>query len=308
MSSGAFEWKGRLPRTLLTLGAGAFALAFAAYAAEACWRGYQACHPPRFRVTADEDRKAREQLPGLRDLELRTSDGLRLRNWYVDPKNGVCVVLVPGLAGNRASLLDEAIMLAKHGYGSLMLEPRAHGDSEGTRATWGYLESRDVIEAVKLVYAQPGVSRVGALGFSVGASAVALAAIADKSIRAVLLYATWPSLREEIAYKANSKWALRPFFIAKGYELAGVDVDAVRPEPGLKDIAPRPILMLSGAEDADTPPAIMDRVLAACAAPRELWRLPGVGHGGYLQAAPEEYERRVMSFWDRAFPDTTLTR
>jgi hypothetical protein len=31
-----------------------------------------------------------------------------------------------------------------------------------------------------------------------------------------------------------------------------------------------------------------------------LWVVPGVGHGGYIQAWPEEYEARVISFFDAA--------
>jgi predicted alpha/beta-fold hydrolase len=38
----------------------------------------------------------------------------------------------------------------------------------------------------------------------------------------------------------------------------------------------------------------------AAGEPKELWILPHGGHGGYLQAEPEEFERRVVSFFDTA--------
>lgn len=301
------RWIPRL-RSVTPVRAGAAILTVAAlvFAAHYVRRGYQQCHPARVRVSDAEAQRAKLGFSKLSEMELQTADGMRLKTWYVPPRNGAAIVLVPGLGGNRASLLEEALLFDRHGYGVLLLEPRAHGDSGGTTATWGHLEADDVVRAVQLAYAQPGVSSVGALGFSVGASAVALAAVREPSIHAVILYATWTSLREEIAYKARRRGRLAAFFITKGYELSGVDVDAVSPVVQLHRISPRPVLLLSGGLDTDTPPSVMDRVMGACGEPSELWKLPSAGHGGYLQAAPEEYERRVMGFWESVLAKTAV--
>jgi len=284
------------------LGAGALlgALGFCAFSARHLRFGYKQCHPTRQAITVDDTKRARQLLPGLQDLSFQTADGLTLRSWYAPPKNGAVMVLLTGLGGNRASLLDEAAVFARHGYGVLLLDGRAHGDSQGDTATWGYLEADDVVRAANLAYAQPGVAQVGALGFSVGGSAVALAAIREPKIRVIVLYATWTSLREELAHKAPGG-AVSAYWIRKGFELAGVKLDAVAPGPAMKDLAPRPLLMLSGGQDTDTPPAAMDRLFAASAEPKEIWHIPEVGHGGYFQAEPAEYERRVVGFLDRAF-------
>ena len=34
--------------------------------------------------------------------------------------------------------------------------------------------------------------------------------------------------------------------------------------------------------------------------PKEIWLVPGAGHTGGIEAEPEEYERRVVSFFDDA--------
>jgi len=34
--------------------------------------------------------------------------------------------------------------------------------------------------------------------------------------------------------------------------------------------------------------------------PKELWIVTGAGHGGYIGVAPQEYERRVVTFFDKA--------
>ncbi len=298
----ASAWLRRLATPLGVLGAGAClgVLALGGFGAHYVKAGYLQCHPRRARVTDSDVERAKQLLPGLRHVTFRAQDGAILHAWYAPPKNGALMVLVTGLGGNRASLLDEAGLFARHGYGSLLLDARAHGDSDGTRATWGYLEADDVVRAVKFARAQSGVKEVGALGFSVGGSAVALAAFREPQISVVVLYATWTSLREEIAFKSK-RGRLAAYFTTKGYELSGVDVDAVRPEPRMKSLAPRPLLMISGGQDRDTPAWVMDRLFEASADPKEIWRLPEVGHGGYFHADPEGYERRVVGFLDRSF-------
>jgi hypothetical protein len=34
--------------------------------------------------------------------------------------------------------------------------------------------------------------------------------------------------------------------------------------------------------------------------PKAIWRVPGSGHTGGIEARPKEYERRVVGFFDRA--------
>jgi uncharacterized protein len=261
---------------------------------------YRDCHPVRTTVTAAELDLARRTLPGLREVRFPGDGGITLRGWLTPSTNGALVVLVHGLGGNRASLLPDAGVLAKHGYGSLLFDQRAHGESDGAAATWGYREALDLRGAVSFAEAQPGVSQIALLGFSVGASAVAHAAAEDPRVRAVILYATWTSLRDENAYKRRKYGGIgeRPALL--GFRWSGVDVGAISPIDDVPRLAPRPLLMIAGTEDTDTPPWVMDRVFAAAREPKELWSVPGVGHGGYVQAAPAEYETRVIGFLSRA--------
>ena len=264
------------------------------------WFGYGQCHPKRTPATALETERARTGLTGLTVVSVTAHDGAVMRGWFAPPRNGVAIVLVHGLWGNRASLLPEAELFARHGYGVLLLDSRAHGESGGEAATWGSSEALDIADSVRFVRAQPQVAHVVLLGFSVGASAVARATANDPTISAVVLYATWPSLREEIAYKEPKGGWLGVRFALEGFRYSGTNVDDICPEADLARISPRPLLMVCGGQDHDTPPAIMDRMYAKATGAKEFWRQPEVGHGGYFQANPLEYERRVVGFLDRA--------
>lgn len=261
--------------------------------------GYRQCHPARTRVSEVERAEGKSALPGLSDVSFETKDGVTLRGWFVPPKNGVVVVLVHGLGGNRASLLPDAEVMVRHGYGIMLYDSRAHGESGGDVATWGSTEAKDIADTARFVRSHSGGARVVLLGFSVGASAVTRAAADDPEVAAVILYATWPSLRAEMAYKSRRGGWLGTQLTLLAMWVYGSDIDQIRPELDMVRIAPRPVLMLSGGVDSDTPPWAMDRMFAVTSLPKQFWREPEVGHGGYLQAEPLEYERRVIGFLDR---------
>ncbi len=291
----------RISKTWRALACAGVALAFGVFAYHYGRFGYRQCHPARTLVSSEERAAATSALADLADVSFQTKDGVTLRGWYEPPKNGVVVVLVHGLGGNRASLLPDAEVMARHGYGILLYDSRAHGESGGDTATWGSTEANDIAQAVGFVRSHPDAQRIALLGFSVGASAVTRAAANDPSISAVILYATWPSLRAEMAYKAQRGGWLAAQLTLLAMSLSGTRIDEIRPEQDMKRIAPRPVLMLSGGEDLDTPPWAMDSLFSDISGPKQFWREPEVGHGGYEQAEPSEYERRVVGFLDHTF-------
>ena len=81
----------------------------------------------------------------------------------------------------------------------------------------------------------------------------------------------------------------------------GVEFDRVRPIDVIDRISPRPLLIVAGAADRDTPLPVVERVFAAAKEPKQLWVVPDADHGKYFDTQPEEYRRTVMAFLDGAF-------
>jgi hypothetical protein len=42
-----------------------------------------------------------------------------------------------------------------------------------------------------------------------------------------------------------------------------------------------------------------ERLFAAAGEPKDLWTDPDVGHAGFLQARPSEFDKRVNAFLDK---------
>ena len=274
------------------------ALAFGVFWESRYYRfGLSLVHPPRLRPTADELARARRIAT---EVELETSDGLRLRGDFVLPKNGVVVVMAHALGENRMHFLFEGEMLARHGYGALFFDERAHGDSDGDLCTWGQNEQRDVEAAVTYALAH-GAKRVATLGFSIGSTAVLLEAAHDPRVSAVIVEAIWPTLEDEMRDKAGRYGFLSHAPTVLAMKRAGVRFAEVRVIDHLGELGDRPKLFIEGTADEDTPVAINQRVFDAAPEPKKLWLAPGATHGGYAEAAPAEYERVVIDFLDRAF-------
>jgi len=93
------------------------------------------------------------------DIHFQTADGLTLSGWYIPPKNGAVIILFHFYYGNRRSMLPVADMLTRHGYGVLMYDQRASGESQGEVRSLGWLDIPDVRLAVALAQSRPGVDK-----------------------------------------------------------------------------------------------------------------------------------------------------
>jgi dipeptidyl aminopeptidase/acylaminoacyl peptidase len=258
----------------------------------------QALFPARTRVTQAQTDEARQFLPRMEDVSFRTRDGLVLRGWFAPGENRSAIVFVHGLWSNRGAFLGEAEALARDGQGVLLYDSRASGASDGHMATFGDRERLDIEAALDYLGTRPDVDsgRIGLFGCSVGGTAVALVGAEDPRVRAVVLGPTWLTLDAEI--RAKFRWPRSGLLLA-AYRLAGVDVDALRPVDVVRSINPRPLFLLSGANDTDTPPSIM-KSLQDAAPGAERWVVPGAGHCRYIDASPVEYLQRLDGFFARA--------
>ena len=61
----------------------------------------------------------------------------------------------------------------------------------------------------------------------------------------------------------------------------------------------RPVLVMQGGTDVVVSPASGQRLFEAAGQPKEFWFEPAVGHGKFLKTMPDEFERRVVGFFDR---------
>jgi dienelactone hydrolase len=237
------------------------------------------------------------------EVEFTTSDGLRLKGWYIPSKNRAAVIAFPGRSGPQ----KQARMLARHGYGVLLFDRRGEGQSDGDPNVFGWQGERDVHAAVAFLERRADVDpeRIGGIGLSVGGEMLIEAAAESEALKAVVSEgASGRSVRDDLA---NSDRALDK---VAAITQAGVTVATAvftnnLPPASLRSlvprIAPRSVFFIyarHGQGGSEKRPN--QGFYAAAGEPKRIWEVPEGAHIGGITARPAEYERRVIAFFDHA--------
>jgi dienelactone hydrolase len=219
---------------------------------------------------------------------------------YIPSSNGAAVLAFPGRNGPQ----EHARMLARHGYGVLLLDRRGEGGSEGDPHGFGWSFDRDILAGVAYLKDRPDVEprRIGGLGLSVGGEMMLHTAAGTDDIAAVVSEGAGARvISEELDDLSGAeKWFMLPHFVTKAGALTVLSNHA--PPSNLTKliprIAPRPVFLINAAHgevDDKTP-----EYYRAAGAPKQTWAVPAGGHTQGLSARPKQYERRVIDFFNRA--------
>jgi dienelactone hydrolase len=239
------------------------------------------------------------------DVAFSTVDGVPLSAWYIPARNGAAVVLLPGSGSTRTEVLAQAAVLARHGYGALLVDTRGHGRSGGHAMDFGWWGDRDIAAAVSFLARQPGVraGTIALLGESMGGEQALAAAGSDPRIRAVVAEgATGQQPADHGWLPGGIDGVLERGMEWVQYTAAGLLSGAPRPtsiRDGIRAAAPRPVLIIAGGAVADEPVAAR-WFQAASPATVQVWVAPHAGHTGALATAPQPWEARVISFLNAA--------
>ena len=271
-------------------------LAIAFYLVVPAYMAYHAIHPDRFPIDSltpmDVDLNYEE-------VKIVTSDGIELSGWYIPAKNGAVIIAVHAYNGNRTGVIYHAKMLADHGYGVLLFDLRAHGESKGDVFAFGWDADRDIEAAITYLQQRGDVEpgRIGAIGLSVGGEIVLQAATKYDEIKAVVAEGSGTRMLPE--------WLLAPeppgrilipghwVFFKTGELLSGVQQSEPLYEL-IPEISPTPLFLISAGADNQ----INQKYYEVAQEPKTIWSRQENGHIDTLFVHPDEYEKRVIAFFD----------
>ena len=241
-------------------------------------------------------------LPG-ESVQFSSGSGSTIHGWFIPGQNqGGAVVLMHGVRGNRTSMLERARFLSHAGYAVLLFDFQAHGESPGKQITFGYLESRDARAAVSFLRTRAPGERIGVIGVSMGGAA-ALLATPPLEADALVLEMVYPTIDQAIEDRLTIRLG------KLGRAIAPVLRWQIKPRLGISTADLRPIdkvtsvhvpkLFIAGEKDQHTRIEESRAIFAAAAEPKDLWVVAGAKHEDLLGFAGNEYEQRVLLFFDR---------
>ena len=238
-------------------------------------------------------------------LDLVTSDGVRLAAWYLPGTRPAAVVVSSGYRRHPGEVLGIGVALQREGFHVVAHGWRGTPGSGEAAHTLGVYERQDLGAAITAMAARLGPVPIGLLGYSMGGAVSISVAADDSRVRAVCTDSAFADPQTLIgervrsALKVPAVVVMTPV-IALLARRTGARLTDFRPLLAVGRIAPRPLLLIHGEDDALVPVHHAELLYEAAGEPKELWRLPGVGHVGAYFADRPEYVARVLRFFQEA--------
>jgi fermentation-respiration switch protein FrsA (DUF1100 family) len=221
-----------------------------------------------------------------------------IRGWYRPPPGGAVVILTHGSGADRSQLAPHASTLADRGLGVLLFDWPGHGESDGA-PSYGEPGRATLRAALYWLASKNDVGRIGAFGFSLGAWVVAQVAPLDARVRAMAVEGLPTDLVAQTRHEYRRWGPLSQWPALLALRGTGARMGPL-PAETLPRLAPRPLLIVHGAEDPSVPVAMAEELYRAAARPKEIWIVPGAGHGDVWRVAGREYARRLGEFFEAA--------
>jgi fermentation-respiration switch protein FrsA (DUF1100 family) len=244
----------------------------------------------------------------VEEITFESADGITLAGWFTPPQNGATVILLHGYGGNRTGMIWHAHQLVNAGYGILMYDERASGESGGIRRSYGWEDTRDVKAAIQFLESRNAGKNIGALGCSTGASIVVYSAALYPEIGAVWGDGNSSVRAQDLPAPTNPLVAA---IIAGNYTLDWMYTVKLGIEPPaplvevIDQIAPRSLMLVGGGTPINflgSEGELYTYRFARLAGPHaQAWVIPETTHCDGPTQRPDEYSQRMVEFFDKAF-------
>jgi len=247
------------------------------------------------------------QADGLKyePLSVRTTDGETIRGWFLYGTQGSPLIVVcHGVGTNREDLRGVSRFLCNAGFNVLAFDFRAHGESTGSRTTFGFREALDVEAVVQHAvghYSQY-FDRIGVYAISMGSAATifaarhlpAVSAFVFDSPFAVLTglvdrqFEHWPRL------PGRAFAALARFY---GSLFMGIRPADIAPKDYAQALGSGSVLVFHGAADSLIPIEQGRQLFAKIPGPKEFVETKGAEHVQSFAVMGKAYETKVVTFF-----------
>lgn len=234
------------------------------------------------------------------------NDSLRgyLFNPVIEEPKAV-LILVHGIGGAKEHFFPLAANLTKQGYSAIVLDNRAHGESDGAYTTYGFKEKKDISLVVDYLKQNLPDVKVGIWGSSMG-GAVALQAMAqDNRIAFGIVESTFTNL-SQIVYDYQKRYSggiglrfLTDYVLGQAGKIAQFDPKQVSPENAAKNIK-NPVFLAHGDKDARITYTYSEQLYENLATQdKTIEIVKGAGHLNLGEIGGEEYYNKVLLFISR---------
>jgi uncharacterized protein len=233
------------------------------------------------------------------------ADGETLSGWYAPPAEtpGPVVLVLHGSGGDRTGSLAHARVLHDAGYGVLVYDQRACGESTGDRRSMGLYDARDIPLIINWLSSRPevDVSRIGGVGLSLGAHILLRAAPEETRLRAIWSDGLGSNTVEDVPAYEGVTELFTNFIDGQAYLMGELYLGDkwIGCKKLIPQVAPRHLMLVAAGQD------FYEKDFNRGYEPYlgengKLWIIEDAGHVGGLFTNPPLYKERLINFFDQA--------
>lgn len=231
----------------------------------------------------------------------------RVHGWFMPYPGATSTIIVcPGYRSSKSETLGICGFLWKAGHNILTFEYHGHGAAVGTKITLGYREQEDFLGALSYAKQRAPGTRLGVLGYSMGAAVAIMCSAQTSDVEAVVADSSFATHTRVIDYHVRRRLHMpaAPFVWLADHLLAwkaGYRFRQIEPLRDIAFLASRPLLIIHGEADTTIDPRDALLLYNAAQGPKDLWIVPGADHCGAYFADRPRYVKRVIDFFAQHF-------
>ena len=243
-----------------------------------------------------------------KDVYIQSRDGLRLHGTYFPGDGGRKLVI--GFHGYTSRGMSDYIGLSNYylqrGYRMLLVDERAHGESEGEYIGFGCLDKEDGMRWIHFAQNELGNDcKIWLHGTSMGGSTVLMMSGLGLpvSVQGIISDCAFTNAWDVFAHVLKDQYYLPAFPVLNiadrmTQEKAGYSLRECSAAEEIKKVKV-PVLLIHGDADTFVPCRMCEEIYAACPAPKEKLIVHGAGHCESFYKDRENYEAALTGFLER---------
>lgn len=248
-----------------------------------------------------------EQFPD--EVQIKSYDGLTLRAYFLRAKapSNKTAILAHGYSGQGKDMGDLAKFYYEMlGCNILLPDGRGQGQSEGNYIGFGWHDRKDYLKWIDYVIERVGKdSQIILHGVSMGGATVLMVSGENLpgNVKCIISDCAYTSTKDILSYQIRRLFKLPPFPLVPVTSLvcklrAGYffgEASAINQVGKTR----KPVLFIHGEEDTFVPIKMVYNLYQECGGDKELYIVPGAGHGCAFIADPEGMSRKIREFVDK---------
>ncbi len=242
------------------------------------------------------------------NLNIEVEPNLHLKGYWTKSKTDTVrgiIIFAHGVGGCKESYIGVAAKLAERGIETILVDSRAHGQSEGAFCTYGFYEREDISKIINFIQTRQPDTPIGLWGSSMGGAIGLMALAKDKRLKFGLIQSTFTDLHQIVfdykkrLMKGFGSQFMVDYVLKRAGKIANFNPHEVRPIAAVKNIE-QPIIIAHGDVDENISyqygQQLFDNLKST---DKEFYLVENGGHVGLWDAGGPVFEEKMLGFIER---------